>query len=720
MPHSSDTMEGFGHAADTLNYNRQSPPHHPSRKSLGETHGRSRMQSLSLVILVVTGVLVSSILERFIPRVSLPLVQVALGVIWYFTPFLPTVQLDSELFMVLFIAPLLFNAARSTSKPRLMRVLKQSLWLAIGLVFLCIIATGATLHAFWPQISMAAALALGAALAPTDAVAVTQMGRQARLSERQMEILKGESLFNDAASIVSFEFAVTAALTGRFSPLEFTREVLVSFLGGIAFGFVMGKLIDSFVTMLRRHRLETTTNRITIEILSPFLIYYLSERMGLSPVLSVVAAGLAIGFHRRGVGSDIARVNLVSNSVWEFLEFTLNGAIFVLLGIQLPIILLDSLHNLPGNIGHIIAAALLLTVVSLAVRFVGVALMLRVTHSEMTGKRRQMTKERWHSALVMTFGGTKGAITISLVFTLPAALGLAEDNTPVRSLLWAIAAVFVLLSLVLTNIMLPALAPRGSQVSAQEMANANRLLLNTTIERLAQTDTTENHLAVQMVMRSYTYRVARLEGAQASKRHLENEHELRRETMEWEIQWLQGYAQRNESMAQAANDMAGRIRVSLDVERKLGVWRARQVWQRLTWLAKNVVGALRRRVGKVIPAVATVADATVSQDSVRLHNELLQATIDHLFDLVNDPRYDAACVTELMGEYRASLAATRLRGRTPEQREKLAAQISQVRSEAFRIELETIRDLLDQQRITRDQAKTMRRNVHLMEADLGM
>ena len=178
------------------------------------------MQSLSLVILVVTGVLVSSILERFIPRVSLPLVQVALGVIWYFTPFLPTVQLDSELFMVLFIAPLLFNAARSTSKPRLMRVLKQSLWLAIGLVFLCIIATGATLHAFWPQISMAAALALGAALAPTDAVAVTQMGRQARLSERQMEILKGESLFNDAASIVSFEFAVTAALTGRFSPLN--------------------------------------------------------------------------------------------------------------------------------------------------------------------------------------------------------------------------------------------------------------------------------------------------------------------------------------------------------------------------------------------------------------------------------------------------------------------------------------------------------------------
>ena len=128
----------------------------------------------------------------------------------------------------------------------------------------------------------------------------------------------------------------------------------------------------------------------------------------------------------------------------------------------------------------------------------------------------------------------------------------------------------------------------------------------------------------------------------------------------------------------------------------------------------------RRRVGKVIPAVATVADATVSQDSVRLHNELLQATIDHLFDLVNDPQYDAACVTELMGEYRASLAATRLRGRTPEQRGKLAAQISQVRSEAFRIELETIRDLLDQQRITRDQAKTMRRNVHLMEADLGM
>ncbi|MDD6461921.1 MAG: sodium:proton antiporter [Bifidobacteriaceae bacterium] len=681
------------------------------------------MESLTLVILVVTGVLVSSILERFIPRVSLPLVQVGLGVIWYFTPFLPTVKLDSELFMVLFISPLLFNAARSTSKPRLMRVLKQSLWLAIGLVFLCIVATGATLHAFWPQISLAAALALGAALAPTDAVAVTQMGRQAQLSERQMEILKGESLFNDAASIVSFEFAVAAAMTGRFSAWAFTREVVVSFVGGIVFGAVLGKLIDWFVTMLRRHRLETTTNRITIEILTPFLIYSLSERLGFSPVLSVVAAGLVIGFHRRGVGSDIARVNLVSNSVWEFLEFTLNGAIFVLLGIQLPIILLDWLHNFQGNIGRIIAAALLLTLVSLTVRFIGVALMLRVTHSEMTGKRRHMTRERWHSALVMTFGGAKGAITISLVFTIPAGIGYADGvglGTSVRSLLWAIAAIFVLLSLVLTNIMLPALAPRGSQVSAQEMAEANRLLLTTTIERLAQTDTPENHQAVQMVMRSYTYRVARLEGSRASKRRLESEHELRRETMEWEIDWLNDYAATHADMADAAHDMAERIRVSLDVEQHRGLWRVRTLWLRVSWGAKNAVGAVRRRAGRKLPAVATVADATVSQASVQLHNELLQATIDHLFDLVNDPRHDAACVTELMGEYRASLAATRLRGRTPEQREKLATQIAQVRSEAFRIELETIRDLLDEQRITRDQAKTMRRNVHLMEADLGM
>lgn len=692
------------------------------------------MEILSLVILVVTGVLASSILERFIPRVSLPLVQVGLGVVWYFTPFLPTVRMDSQLFMVLFIAPLLFNAARSTTMSRLLKVIRQSLWLAIGLVFLCIVATGLTLHGLWPQIGLAAALALGAALAPTDAVAVTQMSSQARLTQTQTETLKGESLFNDAASIVSFEFAVVAATTGRFSPARFALEVVMSFVGGILFGLVMGWLIDRIVMLLRNHRLETTTNRITIEVLTPFLTYYLSERLGFSAVLSVVAAGLTIQFHRRGFGADIASVNLVSNSVWEFLEFNLNGAVFVLLGMQLPIIFLDASQGLVPDVPTIIAAALALTVVSLLVRFAAVMAMQRMQPdpawaaavgsdprgaSDSTASRpsdaqiKAARKERRRSALVMTFGGAKGAITISLAFTLPA-MGATSQGESIRWMLWAIAAVFVIVSLVLTNIMLPLLAPR-TDLNAAELTEAKRLVLNTTIERLAQTDTPETHQALQRVMNSYLYRIERLEDTHHSTLQIEADQRLRHDTLTWQIAWLHDYDEAHPDAHEATGDIISNITSTLEKNKDCS--RFHRLPARIKRTVMHLRVAWHRLRSRLHPSLA--GGDKHAHDTVVVHDALLKATISHLFGLVNDPSYDTECVMALMGEYRAAYVSIPFIGAGIDERERMSRQVSQVRADAFRIELEVVRDMLDEQRITREQAHIMRQNVHLMQADLG-
>lgn len=692
------------------------------------------MEILSLVILVVTGVLASSILERFIPRISLPLVQVGLGVVWYFTPFLPTVRMDSELFMVLFIAPLLFNAARSTTMSRLLKVIRQSLWLAIGLVFLCIVATGLTLHGLWPQIGLAAALALGAALAPTDAVAVTQMSSQARLTQTQTETLKGESLFNDAASIVSFEFAVVAATTGRFSPARFALEVVMSFVGGILFGLVMGWLIDRIVMLLRNHRLETTTNRITIEVLTPFLTYYLSERLGFSAVLSVVAAGLTIQFHRRGFGADIASVNLVSNSVWEFLEFNLNGAVFVLLGMQLPIIFLDASQGLVPDVPTIIAAALALTVVSLLVRFAAVTAMQRMQPdpawaatvgadprgaSDSTASRpsdaqiKAARKERRRSALVMTFGGAKGAITISLAFTLPA-MGATSQGESIRWMLWAIAAVFVIVSLVLTNIMLPLLAPR-TDLNAAELTEAKRLVLNTTVERLAQTDTPETHQALQRVMNSYLYRIERLEDTHHSTLQIEADQRLRHDTLTWQIAWLHDYDEAHPDAHEATGDIISNITATLEKNKECS--RFHRLPSRIKRTAMHLRVAWHRLRSRLHPSL-TGGDKH-AHDTVVVHDALLKATISHLFGLVSDPSYDTECVMALMGEYRAAYVSIPFIGAGIDERERMSRQVSQVRADAFRIELEVVRDMLDEQRITREQAHIMRQNVHLMQADLG-
>ena len=149
------------------------------------------MAAFELIVCIIAAVVLSSVLSRFIPKVSTPLVQIALGALASQLPFFPNVTLDPELFMVLFIAPLLYLEARSINKTSLLKNLKLSLSLAIGLAIATMVAVGYVTHAAWPAVPLAAALALGAALGPTDAVAVTSLSHEATLSERQHGILEG-------------------------------------------------------------------------------------------------------------------------------------------------------------------------------------------------------------------------------------------------------------------------------------------------------------------------------------------------------------------------------------------------------------------------------------------------------------------------------------------------------------------------------------------------
>lgn len=178
------------------------------------------MSVLILILCILGAVLLSSFLSRFLPRISTPLVQIVLGLIASQMPFFPDVQLDPELFLVLFIAPLLYLEAHEINKSQLLESLKLSLSLAIGLAIFTMVVVGFSLHALWPMFPLAAALALGAALGPTDAVAVSSLSHEATLTQRQIGVLKGESLFNDASGIVGFQFAIAAAVTGQFRVTE--------------------------------------------------------------------------------------------------------------------------------------------------------------------------------------------------------------------------------------------------------------------------------------------------------------------------------------------------------------------------------------------------------------------------------------------------------------------------------------------------------------------
>ena len=188
------------------------------------------MAAFELIVCIIAAVVLSSFLSRFIPKVSTPLVQIALGALASQLPFFPNVTLDPELFMVLFIAPLLYLEAHEIDKSELLKSVKLSLSLAIGLAIATMVAVGFTLHAAWPAIPLAAALALGAALGPTDAVAVSSLGKEAALTQRQTSVLKGESLFNDASGIVGFQFAIAAAISGVFEVGDSAIQFVLSLI----------------------------------------------------------------------------------------------------------------------------------------------------------------------------------------------------------------------------------------------------------------------------------------------------------------------------------------------------------------------------------------------------------------------------------------------------------------------------------------------------------
>ena len=167
------------------------------------------MATFELVLLLAVAVLLSSILDQVVPKISSPLIQIALGVIIAFLAITPVqINIDPELFLVLFIAPLLFSDAMESNKQNLWENKGVILAFAIGLVLIITLCVGFTLHAIVPSIPLAAAFALGAALGPTDAVAVASLRKEAQVDKRENSILQGECLLNDASGVVSFQFAI--------------------------------------------------------------------------------------------------------------------------------------------------------------------------------------------------------------------------------------------------------------------------------------------------------------------------------------------------------------------------------------------------------------------------------------------------------------------------------------------------------------------------------
>ena len=415
------------------------------------------MGSIELVLAMLLAVIVSGYLVRALPiSLPLPIVQIVLGgviagVLHH------GVELDPEVFFLLFLPPLLFLDGWRIPKDGLFRDRGTILQLALGLVVFTVVGAGYLIHWLIPAMPLAVAFALAAIVSPTDPVAVSSIAARAPVPRRLMHILEGESLLNDASGLVCFQFAVAAALTGTFSLRSATLSFLWVAVAGLACGVAFTLAVAWVQQWLTRRFGEEGGSSILVNLLIPFGAYLVAEQVNASGILAAVAAGITMSYVEL-TGRSMATTRLERSAVWNTIQFTLNGIMFVLLGEQLPRILQGAIATVRES-GHVnpwwlAAYAVAITAGLAALRFVWVWLSLQVRVLRHGRRNGVADKPGWRLILATSLAGVRGAITLAGVLTLPL---LMPDGSPfpARNLAIFLAAAVILLSLVVASIGLP-------------------------------------------------------------------------------------------------------------------------------------------------------------------------------------------------------------------------------------------------------------------------
>ncbi|MEO3946173.1 Na+/H+ antiporter [Gorillibacterium sp. CAU 1737] len=427
---------------------------------------------LVLVLLILIGV--SHLIGRFAPSVPVPLIQIGLGVGLALLPMAVHIELEPELFFVLFIAPLLFNDGRRTPRDELWHLRAPILLLALGLVFFTVLVGGWAIHALIPSIPLPAAFALAAILSPTDAVAVSSMAGRVHLPRRIHRILEGESLINDASGLVAFKFAVAAAVSGSFSLPKAALSFVVIAVGGVVVGSLVGLLIIRLGVWIRRLGMEDVTMHVLLQLVTPFIIYLVAEELGVSGILAVVAAGVMFAVRKDRATSPDYKLQIVSASTWSVLLFILNGLVFLLLGLLIPDVMKVIYHNEAISNGQVALYVLLITAMLIIIRFlwiVGYARLRRNKNEEVTLRGIALT----------SISGVRGAVTLAGAFSIPLFTDKG-DAFPERDLILALAAGVILVSLILASVVLPLLA--GKEPEEEEGHGEEKRLMEIGMRKL--------------------------------------------------------------------------------------------------------------------------------------------------------------------------------------------------------------------------------------------
>ena len=436
------------------------------------------METIAVALFLLLAVVVSGALARMSPvALPLPLVQIALGAFIASVANLG-VKLKPDIFFLLFLPPLLFLDGWRIPKEGLFRDKGTILELALGLVVFTVVGVGYFINWMIPAMPLAVAFALAAIVSPTDPTAVSAIATRVPIPKRLMHVLEGESLLNDASGLVCMRFAVAAALTGTFSLLDAVGTFLWLAIGGTAIGVGVTWIASVAKNWVSRHFGEETGSQILISLLIPFGAYLLAEHLHCSGILAAVAAGITMSYVEQS-GQALAVTRVRRSAVWDFVQFTASGIIFVLLGEQLPQLVTGAArvvreagHHEPiWLVVYVVATTLALAVL----RFIWVWTSLRFTLFRAALKGQNPYVPSWRLIAATSLAGVRGTITLAGVLTLP--LTMNDGSAfPARDLAIILAAGVIIVSLVAASFSLPfllkglELPPEPSQQEEEDRA----------------------------------------------------------------------------------------------------------------------------------------------------------------------------------------------------------------------------------------------------------
>ena len=394
------------------------------------------MEHIEIIVFgLLLGVSALAVLARVI-GVPYPITLVVGGSVIGFIPGVPSVELDPELVLLIFLPPLLYGAAFFTSLRDLRRNARPIALLAIPLVAVTMAAVAVVAHEViglgWGE-----AFVLGAIVSPTDAVAPAEILRRIGAPRRLQTIVEGENLTNDWTALVLYRFAVAAVVTGSFSLAEASMKFVITGVAGVAIGLAVGWVIKQV-----RSRIDDPPTEITISILSGYAAYLPAEALEASGVIAAVTVGIYMGWHTPQLTTPVMRLQGVA--VWEILLFLLNAVLFLLIGLQLPTVI-DDISGYSA--GELIFWGLLVSAVVIVVRLLWgftVPYLIRALD------RRPVQRERRTSAgerLVVSWAGMRGSVSLAAALALPLQTD-AGAPFPARELIILLAYIVILVTLV--------------------------------------------------------------------------------------------------------------------------------------------------------------------------------------------------------------------------------------------------------------------------------